>query len=69
MFYDKNGIALAVGDHIIPDEGRELHIVSEAYVDEIGEDCMFGQQVEDPRIFSILTHADLEKQWSRKGSV
>lgn len=65
-FYDKNGTLLQIGDHIVPDEGRELLIVSIFYVEEYGEECMFGQQIEDPLAFSILTKDNLSIQWSKK---
>lgn len=64
-FFDKNGILLRIGDHIIPDEGRELTIVSIAYVDELNQWCMFGQQVLDPLAFSVLTQEDLSRQWRK----
>ncbi|MCC8181929.1 MAG: hypothetical protein LIO45_02960, partial [Clostridiales bacterium] len=54
-----------VGDHIVPDEGRELLLVSEGYVEDFGETCLFGQQVEDPRAFSILTPEDLSTGWTK----
>ena len=54
-FYDKNHTPLQVGDKIIPDEGRALLIVSIAYVDDYQSECMFGQQIEDPLSFSLLT--------------
>lgn len=64
--FDKNGNALAVGDYVVPDKGLELHIISEEYVAELNEFCMFGQQVQDPRVFSLLTQDDLKKQWKKK---
>lgn len=64
-FYDKNGVLLQIGDHIVPDEGRELLIVSILYVEEYGEECMLGQQVENPLLFSILTKDNLSTQWSK----
>ncbi len=65
MFYDKNGTALYVGDHIVPDEGRELLLVSDGYVEELGQEVLFGQQVEDPAAFSILTGKNLSGQWTK----
>ena len=64
-FYDKNQTPLQVGDKIIPDEGRVLRIVSIAYVDDYQSDCMFGQQIEDPMAFSLLTKENLELQWTK----
>ena len=64
-FYDKNKVLLQVGDHIIPDSGRELLIVSIAYVADYEEECMFGQQVEDPLAFSVLTQENLSLQWTK----
>lgn len=64
-FYDKNGILLKIGDHIVPDKGRELSIVSTAYVEDFGEECMFGQQVLDPLAFSVLTQDNLSLQWTK----
>ena len=64
-FYDKNGTLLQVGDRIIPDEGRELLIVSIAYVEDYGQDCMFGQQLKDPLSFSLLTQENLSLQWTK----
>lgn len=65
-FYDKNNVELHIGDHIVPDIGRELVIVSVAYVAEYDAECMFGQQVEDPLAFSLLTRENLAAQWSKK---
>ena len=64
-FYDKNKTPLQVGDKIIPDEGRALLIVSVAYVDDYQSYCMFGQQIEDPLSFSLLTKENLELQWTK----
>lgn len=64
-FYDKNKTLLQIGDHIIPDKGRELLIVSIAYVADYEEECMFGQQIEDPLAFSVLTQENLSLQWTR----
>ena len=64
-FYDKNKTPLQVGDHIIPDKGRELLIVSIAYVADYEEECMFGQQIEDPLAFSVLTQDNLSLQWTK----
>ena len=64
-FYDKNKSLLQVGDKIIPDEGRELRIVSIAYVDDYQSECMFGQQLEDPLAFSVLAPEDLSLQWTK----
>lgn len=64
-FYDKNGTELAIGDHIIPDAGLELQLVSSGYLEEFGEDVMFGQQVENLAVFSILTPENLAKQWTK----
>ncbi len=63
-FYDKNGAALYVGDNIVPDEGRELTIVSSGELEEFGE-VLFGQQVADPAAFSILTPDNLSSQWTK----
>ena len=65
IFYDKNKTPLQVGDRIIPDKGRELLIVSIAYVADYEEECMFGQQVEDPLAFSVLTQENLSLQWTK----
>lgn len=65
-FYDKNEVLLQIGDHIVPDEGRELLIVSIFYVEEFKEECMFGQQIEDPLAFSVLTKDNLSARWSKK---
>lgn len=67
-FYDKNQILLQVGDRIIPDKGRELLIVSVEYVEDYDEECMFGQQIEDPLLSSILTQDNLSKQWTKVNS-
>ena len=64
-FYDKHGTLLQVGDRVVPDEGRELLIVSIAFVADCGEDCMFGQQILDPLAFSLLTQENLSKQWTK----
>ena len=62
-FYDKNQTLLQIGDRIIPDKGRELLIVSVAYVEDYESECMFGQQIEDPLAFSLLTRENLASQW------
>lgn len=67
MFADKKGNELSIGDHIVPDEGRELAIVSVGRVDEYENEVMFGQQVEDMSCFSILTAENLASQWTKKG--
>lgn len=67
-FYDKNHTLLQVGDKIKPDKGRELLIVSIAYVQDYEEECMFGQQIEDPLAFSLLTKENLETQWVKINS-
>ena len=64
-FYDKNKTLLQVGDKIIPDKGRELLIVSVAYVEDYESECMFGQQTEDPLAFSVLTQDNLSLQWTK----
>ena len=64
-FYDKNKTLLQVGDKIIPDKGRELLIVSIAYVADYEAECMFGQQIEDPLAFSVLTQDNLSLQWTK----
>ncbi|MCD7760259.1 MAG: hypothetical protein LUH16_00555 [Clostridiales bacterium] len=64
-FYDKNGTALYVGDHIVPDEGLELLLISEAYDESFEETCLYGQQVDHPAAFSILTQANLSSQWTK----
>ena len=64
-FYDKNGTELNIGDHIIPDEGLELAIVSSGYVEAYKDEVMFGQQVANMCCFSILTKENLAKQWTR----
>ena len=64
-FYDKNQTLLQVGDRIIPDKGRELVIVSIAYVADYEEECMFGQQIEDPLAFSVLTKENLSTRWNK----
>lgn len=66
QFYDKNGKELKVGNHIVPDKGRELAIVSTGRVDEYEDEVMFGQQVEDMSCFSILTAENLAAQWTKK---
>ena len=62
---DKNGKEIKIGDRIKPDEGRILTIVSQAYIKEYEQDCLFGQQLnDDPTAFSILTQDNLSKQWT-----
>lgn len=63
-FYDKNGAEIKIGDKIKPDEGRILLITASQYVEDFGEECLIGQQVEDPETFSILTQENLSLQWS-----
>ncbi len=64
-FYDKNGTALYVGDHIVPDEGLELAIISSGYHKELGEEVLFAQQVAHPAAFSYLTRDNLSGQWTK----
>lgn len=65
MFKDKNGNEINIGDQIKPDVmGMILQIVSERYVEDIEQECLFGQQVENPLAFSLLTQEDLSKQWT-----
>jgi len=66
-FYDKNNTLLQVGDRIIPDKGRELLIVSIFYIEDYDAECMFGQQIEDPLSFSLLTAENLATQWTKVG--
>lgn len=61
---DKNGKEINIGDKIKPDKGRTLLIVSKAYVEDYGEECLFGQQIEDPLAFSPLTQENLSSQWT-----
>ena len=63
-FYDKNGNEIKVGNKIRPDEGRILLIVSQFYIEDFGEEVLFGQQIEDPLAFSYLTQDNLSRQWS-----
>lgn len=65
MFLDKNGTELVIGNHIIPDEGVELVIVSSGKIDDFDEEVMFGQQVQNMACFSILTKENLASQWSK----
>ncbi|MCC8129423.1 MAG: hypothetical protein LIO51_05740 [Clostridiales bacterium] len=65
VFYDKNGTVLYVGDRIRPDEGLELLLISEAYDEGFEEDCLYGQQVEHPASFSVLTQANLSSNWTK----
>lgn len=60
---DKNGKEIKIGDIVRPDSGRELLIVSQANVEDLGL-CLFGQQIEDPLAFSALTQEDLSNQWT-----
>lgn len=64
MFTDKNGKEIKIGDKVRPDEGRILLIVSQAYVEDFKEECLFGQQIEDPLAFSPLTQSNLSEQWT-----
>ena len=64
-FYDKKGSLLRVGDQITPDAGRTLTLVSSAYVKDLEQECLFGQQLEEPAAFSILTQDNLSKQWTK----
>jgi hypothetical protein len=67
-FYDKNQTLLQVGDRIVPDKGRELLIVSIAYVEDYEEECMFGQQIADPLSFSLLTRDNLSARWTKSSN-
>ncbi|MCD8382778.1 MAG: hypothetical protein LUC30_07680 [Clostridiales bacterium] len=68
-FYDKNGAALSVGDHIVPDDGLELVLVSSGYLADLDQDVLFGQQVKNLASFSILTQEDLSSQWTKKEEI
>lgn len=62
---DKNKKEIKIGDKIKPDgDGRILLIVSQTYVEDFGEECLFGQQIEDPLAFSPLTQENLSSQWT-----
>lgn len=63
-YTDKNGAEIHIGDHIVPDEGRELVIISEAAGDE--SHGLLGSQVINPSMISILTPEDLSRQWTIK---
>lgn len=65
IFYDKNETILRTGDRIVPDKGRELVITSIEYVDDFEEECMIGQQIVNPLLFSVLTQDNLSKQWTK----
>lgn len=60
---DKNGKEIKIGDKVKPDIGRILLIVSQFYVEELGE-CLFGQQIDYPLAFSPLTQENLSSQWT-----
>ena len=62
---DKNGEEIHIGDKIVPynGEGQMLLIVSQMYVPEIGEECLFGQQIKDPLAFSPLPQDILSAFW------
>lgn len=64
IFTDKNGKEIHIGDKIRPDDGRDLEIISQRYVEDLGEECLFGQQVIDPMAFSLLTQENLSSQWT-----
>lgn len=57
-YYDKNDNLISMGDHVVPDEGRELVITGEA------ENGLLGTQVVDPTMVSLLTQGDLSRQWT-----
>lgn len=60
---DMNGKELKIGDKVRPDgPGMILLIVSEFDVEELGH-CLFGQQIENPLVFSPLTKEDLATGW------
>lgn len=64
MFTDKNGKEINIGDKVRPDgPGRVLLIVSQFYVEDLEQECLFGQQILDPLAFSPLTQDDLTVQW------
>lgn len=60
-YTDKNGTVINIGDHIIPDEGRELVVISEASGEVNG---LLGRQILDPDMISLLTQLDLSRQWT-----
>lgn len=63
-FYDMNGNEIKIGNKIKPSgEGQILLIISQFYVEEMGEECLFGQQIENPLAFSPLTQKNLSSQW------
>ena len=67
MFKDKNGKEIKVGDHIIPNDGKELVITSIKAIEDLEGDVMIGRQVENMDCFSLLEKSNLEKQWTLKG--
>ena len=60
-YTDKNGDDVHIGDHVIPDDGRELVIIGEAAGEVNG---LLGSQVDDPSMVSLLTQLDLSRQWT-----
>ncbi|MCD7927365.1 MAG: hypothetical protein LUF80_00645 [Oscillospiraceae bacterium] len=64
-FYDKNGTEIEIGDHIVPDDGMELLIVSSGKIADYAEEVMFGQQLENLCAFSVLTQKNLSAQWTK----
>ena len=62
---DKNGEEIYIGDKIIPynGDGEMLLIVSQMYVPAMEEECLFGQQIEDPLAFSPLPQNILSAHW------
>ena len=62
-YTDKYGTVINIGDRIVPDEGRELVIISETSGEVNG---LLGRQIADPGMISILTEADLSRQWTVK---
>lgn len=63
QFYDRQGAAIRIGDHIVPDAGRELIITHEAEAE--GVPVLMGYQAEDPLAFSYLTQEQLSATWTR----
>lgn len=65
MFLDKNGLEVNVGDKLISDANVDVLVVSQFYVEEIGEDCLFVQQIQNPLSFSYLTKDNLALQFTK----
>ena len=65
MFKDINGQEVKIGDILEPVEGLKVRVVSEGYSASVGENVLYGQQVENNDAFAILTASNIAAQFKK----